>query len=125
MLRGSLWVGRTRFSVLAPFGFHVKRTDVEAAMTNPDVFWALDRMSPQPNLVLGFGGVSDAAMDGPLLLHASGVIVPCWFLAILTGVLPALWIGRRVRNARGPRQPSSQGQQPHAQPVAPAARPRD
>jgi len=101
LLGASLWIGSTRTSVLAPFGLWGEREEFERIASNPDVAWAIENLSPQPSTFVGFARVSGtAAMDGPVFLELSGVIVPGWFLAVITSVLPAAWTCRFVRNFR-------------------------
>ncbi|MCE9603868.1 MAG: hypothetical protein K8U03_03095 [Planctomycetia bacterium] len=100
LFRGSLWIGSIRFSVLSPRGFLGDRDERDASTIHPDAFTVRDGMVPQPNVVLGFSRVSGAMADGPLLLLIDGVLIPCWFLALASGVLPAIWIARRIGKPR-------------------------
>ncbi|HMF13752.1 MAG TPA: hypothetical protein VKE94_15645 [Gemmataceae bacterium] len=109
LLGASLWVGSTRTTVLAPHGLWGEREEFERIASNPDVARAIENLPPQPKALAGFARVSGtAAMDGPVFVELSGVIVPGWFLAVITAVLPAAWIGRALRSLRKRRARISQ-----------------
>ena len=57
-----------------------------------DVLQGLDALSPLPRKFSGFGHASGIALLPPVTFHIRGILVPCWFLALLTSLLPAVWL---------------------------------
>ena len=96
--RGEAWFGITRMTVLAPSGFRGDQAELKKMVL--DVFQGLDALSPPPQKFAGFGHASGIALLPPVTFHIRGILVPCWFLALLTGVIPGIWLRRHISRSR-------------------------
>jgi hypothetical protein len=102
--RGGLWVGRCRVAVVAPFGLpDPERTrDRFLEVTRHINVFSLDDLSPQlSGLGRQRGSVLEPVGTGFLGYELDGYLVPHWVLVPVAAVLPAVWIVRRLRRARG------------------------
>jgi hypothetical protein len=96
---GQVWFGRCRFSVIAPQGFKDGGAGrLEKIGRNLGVF----TFDGEPSPVRGVGWVSAEVTrnfgDGSRVVYGvDGMLLPSWLLALVSGLLPAVWIGRTVR----------------------------
>ena len=96
--RGEAWFGITRMTILAPFGFRGDQVQLKKMVL--DVFEGLDALSPPPQKFAGFGHASGIALLPPVTFHIRGILVPCWFLALLTGAVPGIWLLRSISRSK-------------------------
>ena len=96
--RGEAWFGITRMTILAPFGFRGDQAELRKMVL--DVFQGLDALSPPPRKFAGFGHASGIALLPPLTFDIRGILVPCWFLALLTSVVLGIWLRRSIFRCR-------------------------
>ena len=96
--RGEAWFGLTRMTILAPSGFRGDQAELKKMVL--DVFQGLDALSPPPQKFAGFGHASGIALLPPVTFHIRGILVPCWFLALLTGLVPSIWLRRSISQSK-------------------------
>jgi hypothetical protein len=78
------------------------------------VFGFPEFTGPLGGFGLASGSFREFVGHGFALYEIEGVVLPCWFLALVTGLLPALWVWRWARRHR------RSGAARHAEPGAAA-----
>ena len=99
--RGQVWCGRCGVSVLTIPGFRSEPGVVAAGLESVARYLNVFEIPEFAGPLSGIGAASGATVEvvghGFLRYEISGVVVPCWLLALVTGFLPALWVCRWMR----------------------------
>lgn len=101
---GQTWCGRCRVTVVTILGFRQEPAAAAAGLEEVaryvNVFGVPELAGP----LGGFGSASGSSREfvghGFLTYDIDGVVLPCWLLAVVTGLLPAFWVWRRARRPR-------------------------
>ena len=102
--RGRVWFGRCRVTVVTILGFRDPPAEVAATLERVATYLDVFSIPDLGDRLTGFGRKTGATQEfighGFLVYEVDGVVLPSWFLALVTAVLPVLWVVRRVRRRR-------------------------
>lgn len=105
--RGTVWCGRCRVTVITILGFREDPAEVAATLDRVARYLDVFSIPDLGDRLTGFGRKSGATQEfighGFLVYEVDGVVAPSWSLALVTAILPALWVVRRVRRGRAAR----------------------